>query len=245
VLVVGHRGAMGYRPENTLPSFQHALETGAECVEFDVHLSSDGEPVVIHDDTLDRTTSGHGFVREHTLAELAALDAGAWFGPQFAGARIPTLAEVLEWAQRSAMAVDIEIKNGPYFYPGIEQKVVEAVHRAGMPAQTLVSSFDHVAVKRVGELDPDLLLGVLYAARPADGGVELARAAHAQVVLPQASYPRKEDVGLAHAAGLAVVPWTTSDPRRIQELIQAGVDGVCSNHPDRVVSPVPANGTAQ
>ena len=130
------------------------------------------------------------------------------------------------------MAVDIEIKNGPHFYAGIEEKVVEAVQHARLEEHTLVSSFDHSAVKRVGELDSNVALGVLYSARPADGGVCLARAVGAQVVLPHVAYATPDDVERAHDAGLAYVPWTTSDAGRIRELVEAGVDGVCSNHPD-------------
>jgi glycerophosphoryl diester phosphodiesterase len=101
-----------------------------------------------------------------------------------------------------------------------------------MVHSALVSSFDHRAVKRVGELEPRVRRGVLYAARPADGGVSLAHAASAQVVLPQEGYVRTEDVAEAHAAGLQVVPWTTSDPERVRELIAMGVDGLCTNCPD-------------
>jgi len=214
---------MGYRPENTLPSFELALEQGADCVEFDVHLTRDGHLVVIHDDTLDRTSNGHGLVREHTLAEIDQLDAG-----------VPTLDAVLQWAHQTGMAVDIEIKNGPHFYQGIEEKVVDAVQRADVVDQTLVSSFDHRAVQRVGELDPRVAVGVLYAARPADGGVKLAELVNAQVVLPHVAYANADDVARAHGAGLAYIPWTTSDPQVIRELIDAGVDGICSNHPDVV-----------
>src|SRR5215213_901611 len=90
-LIVGHRGAMGYAPENTLASFERAVALGVDAVECDVHLSADGVPVVIHDHTLDRTTDGHGLVADHTLAQLKALDAGAWRGAEFAGQRLPTL----------------------------------------------------------------------------------------------------------------------------------------------------------
>ena len=239
-LVIGHRGAMGYRPENTMPSFEHALALGADCVEFDVHLTRDGVPVVIHDDAVDRTTNGHGLVRDHTLAELQRLDAGSWFGPDYAGARIPTLDEVLDWARRSGMAVDVEIKNAPIYYLGIEEAVVSALRRAAMSDNAIVTSFDHPAIKRVRELDPDLVLGVLYAARPADVGVGLARLVGAQVLLPNVAYAREDDVRAAHAAGLSYVPWTTSDAERICELLKAGVDGVCSNHPDVVRQTVAA-----
>jgi glycerophosphoryl diester phosphodiesterase len=239
-LVIGHRGAMGYRPENTMPSFEHALALGADCVEFDVHLTRDGVPVVIHDEAVERTTNGHGLVHELSLGELQRLDAGAWFSAEYAGARIPTLDEVLEWARLSGMAVDVEIKNAPIYYEGIEDKVVDALRRAEMTEQAIVSSFDHQAVRLVGRLDSRVTLGVLYGARPADAGLCLAELVGAHVLLPHVAYARGDDVRVAHKAGLSYVPWTTSDAVRICELVKAGVDGICSNHPDVVRQTVAA-----
>src|SRR3712207_1869075 len=120
--VIGHRGAAGYAPENTMVSFERALALRADAIELDVHPTKDGSLVVIHDPTLDRTTSGHGPVVEHTLAEIRALDAGSWFHPSFKDERVPTLDEVLDWARRRTPVV-IEIKQGPVFYPGVEELV--------------------------------------------------------------------------------------------------------------------------
>src|SRR5260370_28010658 len=106
VWVIGHRGAMGHCPENTFVSFERALELGADLVELDVHLTRDGALAVIHDETVDRTTDGHGLLKDHTLSELKLLDAGAWFGPGYAGQRISTLDEVLDWAHEHGTMVD-------------------------------------------------------------------------------------------------------------------------------------------
>jgi glycerophosphoryl diester phosphodiesterase len=229
--IVGHRGAMGHCPENTLAAFDRAAELGASWVEFDVHLSADGVPVVIHDELLDRTTNGHGFVRDHSLAELRTLDAGAWYSPDYAGQRIPTLDDVLDWARRRQISVDIEIKNAPLYYEGIEALVLAALDRHAMLRQALVSSFDHPAVQRLKRLEPRALTGVLYGCRPADP-VALARQASADVLLPQWPYVTADDVATAHAAGLAVATWTTSDPATLRQLISAGVDAIITNHPD-------------
>lgn len=206
-------------------SFERGLELGADWIELDVHLSRDEALIVIHDETLDRTTSGHGLVREHTLAELRALDAGA-------GQRIPTLDEVLAWAHERETIVDIEIKNAPLYYPGIERKVVAAVTSAGMLEDVIVISFDHAAVRRVRELEPRIATGVLYGCRPTDAGIGLARAASADAVLPHWAYVTREDVAAAHAAGLSVAPWATSDPIILRQLIACGVDSIGTNHPD-------------
>jgi glycerophosphoryl diester phosphodiesterase len=227
VWVVGHRGAMGYGPENTLVSFERGLELGADWIELDVHLSADGELVVIHDETLERTTNGHGLVREHTLAELRQLDAGH-------GQHISTLGEVLDWARARNTVVDIEIKNAPIFYDGISEAVVDVVKKADMVDQVIVISFDHAAVKRVKALEPRVATGVLYSCRPTDGGIALARAANAEAVLPHWPYVTKEDVAQAHAAGLSVAPWASSDPEVLRHLVECGVDAIASNHPDVV-----------
>jgi len=224
--VVGHRGAMGYCPENTLTSFARGLELGADWIELDVHLSRDGQLIVIHDETLDRTTNGHGLVKDHSLAELKQLDAGQ-------GQAIPTLEEVLDWARTHDTILDIEIKNAPLYYDGIETKVVNALDNSRMTDQVVVISFDHHAVKRVKELDPRVLTGVLYAARPADP-VGMARAASADGLLPQYAYVTRADVAAAHDAGLFVAPWTVNDVETASQLKAAGVDAIATNYPDRL-----------
>ena len=232
VWVIGHRGAMGHCPENTFVSFERALELGADWIELDVHLTRDRALAVIHDELVDRTTNGHGLVKDHTLAELKKLDAGAWFGREYSGQRIPSLDEVLVWARERHTVVDIEIKNAPSFYEGIEEAVVESLDRSGMAEQVIVISFDHRSVQRVKALDSRVVTGVLYAARPTDAGVGLAAAAQADAVLPHWAYVTPEDVRVAHEAGLAVAPWATSDPEVLRSLITAGVDAIGTNHPD-------------
>jgi glycerophosphoryl diester phosphodiesterase len=225
VWVVGHRGAMGHCPENTMASFERGLELGADWIELDVHLSRDGALIVIHDETLERTTNGHGLVRDHTLAELKALDAGN-------GERVPTLNEVLEWAKERDTIVDIEIKNAPSFYQGIEDKIVAALDEVGVTEQVVVISFDHVAVQRVKAVDTRVATGVLYACRPLNGGVSLAREAGADVLLPHWVHVTQPDVKRAHQEGLYVAPWATSDPNVLRRLIDSGVDAIATNHPD-------------
>ena len=214
-LVVGHRGAMGSFPENTLLSFQGATELGAEWVELDVHASRDGALVVIHDQLLERTTDGHGRVAEHSLEELKRLDAGR-------GQSIPTLDEVLAWARQHAIGVDIEVKQAP------AQAVVQAARGY---ERVLITSFDHPLIREVKHLDPRLRSGLLYAHRPIDP-VGMARAAGASVLLPQWPYVRAEDVQTIHAAGLDVWTWATSDVQTLTDLVAMGVDAIATNDPD-------------
>ena len=208
-----------------MASFERGLELGADWIELDVHLSRDGALIVIHDETLERTTNGHGLVRDHTLAELKRLDAGQ-------GQRIPTLDEVLDWARERNTVVDIEIKNAPLYYEGIEKAVVDCLQRHEMVEQVIVISFDHAAVKHVRDLDHRVATGVLYACRPTDAGIGLARAANADAVLPHWAYVTAQDVELAHQNRLAVAPWATSDPEILRHLIASGVDAIGTNHPD-------------
>ena len=232
--VFGHRGAMGYAPENTMASFRKAVELGVDAIELDVHLTADDRVVVLHDPLLERTTNGRGHVRELTLEQVRALDAGAHFGPAFAGERVPTLDEVLRWA-RDRCVVDVEIKGGPAPYPGLAERVVELLARYGMLERAIIISFDHPTVREVKSLAPDLATGVLYQCRPIDP-VGLARAAGAVALLPHWSHCAAEDVERAHAAGLSVHPWATSESARIRALLEMGVDSIASDHPDRVLA---------
>jgi glycerophosphoryl diester phosphodiesterase len=237
-LVIAHRGASGERPENTLSAFERAADRGAPWVELDVQLTRDDQLVVIHDPTLDRTTSGHGLVRDHTLAELDQLDAGGWFAPAYAGERIPTLAAVLAWARKRGTCVDVEIKNGPIFYDGIVERVLATIHATGTVDQALVTSFDHHAVAHLRQLNATIATGLLYAARPLDP-VDLARRAGADVVLPQCAYVVADDVRAVHAADLGFATWATSDPALLARLAALGVDAVATDHPTRGQSASP------
>lgn len=225
---------MGYAPENTFASFERAIALGVDAIEIDVHLTADGEVVVIHDPDLERTTDGRGMVGGATLAELKTLDVGVHFGPEFAGQRIPTLGEVLAWA-RGKCVMDVEIKGGPWPYVGLEERVVELIRRHEMVDQTIVISFDHPTVARVKALAPEIAAGTLWSCRPIDP-VAVAREAGADAILPFWAYCDPETVERAHAAGLSVHPWATSEPEIIEHLIGLGVDSICSNHPDRVIA---------
>ncbi|MGH7411421.1 MAG: glycerophosphodiester phosphodiesterase family protein, partial [Candidatus Methylomirabilis sp.] len=154
-LNIAHRGASALAPENTMAAFEKAIELGADVIELDLHLTRDGELVVIHDDTLDRTTDGRGPVHGRSLEEIRRLDAGRWFGQAFAGERIPTLSEVLDrFAGKIPLA--LEVKAGSAFFPGIEERLVSALRHHSAVEQTAVASFDHFALKRLKEIEPTL-----------------------------------------------------------------------------------------
>ena len=229
--IVGHRGAMGSRPENTLAAFEHAAKLGAEWIELDVHLAKDGVPVVIHDFSLERTTSGKGKVASRTSKDLAALDAGTWFDPKFAKEHVPTLDEALAWAKARNVRVQIELKGDPVVAKGLPEAVVASLGRTGTTKDVLVISFDHAAVKLVKKLAKAIRTGVLYAARPADP-VAFAKLAKADVLVPQASFVTAEDVAAVHGAGLALATWAPSDAKVLRALVAMGVDAITVDKPE-------------
>jgi glycerophosphoryl diester phosphodiesterase len=234
-IVVGHRGAAGHAPENTLVAFERGLALGADVLECDVHLTRDGHLVVIHDDTLERTTNGSGPVSARTLDELLALDAGCWRGPEFAGQRIPTLPQLLDLARgRCQLAIEVKPEPGRSPRTGeLEAALATCLRDSGLARDAFVISFDHEVVRRVRALCPDVTAGVLYVARPVDP-VAMARAADATLLMPMWELTTPELIENAHAAGLMVFPWTANEPAAIGWLLSIGVDGVGSDYPDRV-----------
>ncbi len=234
-LVLAHRGASAHAPESTLAAFRLAVESGADGIELDVHLSRDGEVVVIHDDQVDRTTDGRGWVHEMTLAELRSLDAGRWFGPGFAGERIPTLAEVLEAVGGALRLINIELKAGPSSRPGLVQRVVETVRRLGLEERCVISSFNHFALREVKRIEPSLRTGILYV----EGLVEpwiYARQVPADALHPPHYVVIPELVEGAHRAGLAVHTWTVDAPDEVRRVAACGVDAIITNDPAAVRS---------
>lgn len=228
--IIAHRGASAEAPENTLAAYRRALAIGVHGVELDVHLTADGEPVIIHDHMLDRTTDGHGPVGARTLTELRALDAGRWFGGSFAGERMPTLAEALDVLQ--AVRVIVEIKTGLVRYPGIAPRV-GGVIRASAHGHVTVSSFDHPVLVEIKGVLPELETAVLYVARPVNAP-RLARDAGATILHPHWSLLTPDVVSIAHAAELRVETWVVDEPADQTRVIAMGVDAVMTNHPRRL-----------
>jgi glycerophosphoryl diester phosphodiesterase len=234
-LLGGHRGNPAEHPENTLASFRSAIELGVEIIECDVHLSSDGELVVIHDHTLDRTTDGAGLVFQYELAELRALDAGG-------GERLPLLSEVGELA-RGRVGLCVETKQVPIPYPGLEEKLVETLRALELLDQTCVVSFHHSSVKRVKELEPRLLAGVLVAGLPIDPA-GLLRAAAADVYAPNWGTNDPQAVAQIHQAGGVVGVWTVDDDTGLEWSLRCGVDSLFTNRPREMLDKLRAGAAA-
>lgn len=239
-LNIGHRGAGGEAPENTFAAFELALRQGADGLEFDVHLSADGVPVVIHDARLERTTSGHGRVREHTAAALRRLDAGSWFNrrypsrarTRYAGLKIPLLSQVLAWARERRCLAYVEIKEGGDLYPGIEAKVLDVIDRTGSGDLTTVISFDFPTLRRLRQLNSGIPLGIDFN-RPMRA-LRKAQSIGARTLLPHWAFASGRLIRRAHEAGIRVVVWDLDQPRRMRRKIADGVDGIVTYYPSRL-----------
>ena len=200
-----------------MAAFELALRQGAEGIELDVHLSSDGVPMVIHDPRLSRTTSGSGWVSEHRANALRRLDAGSWFNRRFpekarhryVGAKIPLLSEVLAWVRQHKILAFVEIKGGRNAYPGIEAKVLDEIERAGVQRLATIISFDLATLRRVRELDSRISLGL-------DVSRSLLAIRRVRSLAGRASFP----IGLSHHGDLSAAhtsirfvflpgPWTS------------------------------------
>ena len=229
--IIAHRGASGHAPENTLAAFERAVELGAVFIETDLRLTRDARFVAIHDSTLERTTNGQGKVQDFTLAELRQLDAGSWFGPEFAGQRIPTLDEILEFAQTRDVVFYLEIKYAGTW--GMHPALSGALQQPEMAAHTIVISFDPDALVTLRRLNSTLMLGLLVEKGEQDL-VQLALDVGVRQICPRWDLVTAELVERARHADLHVVPWTVNDPAEMRRLVDAGVNGIMTDFPDRL-----------
>ena len=223
-----HRGASGQAPENTLSALARALALGADMAEIDVRLTADGHPVVIHDATLERTTSGSGRVADHTLAALQALDAGAWFGPQWRGERVPTLDEVLEFA-RGRLPLNLELK--PDGKPTLLlDATLRALARHDAARECVVTSFDADLIDELKTRAPTQAAGYIFGAGELPGW---AFSAKVEVLSAEHTLVDAAFCEFATAADKAVHVWTIDDPADMRHFGGLGVDAVITNHPER------------
>lgn len=231
-LIIGHRGAAGEAPENTLASFALALRQGAEAIELDIHFSADGEIVVCHDATVNRTTDGAGAIAELTVPELKKLDAGRWFDGRFAGEPLPLLDEVFAMIPSEIM-INVEIKC-PYS-PRLEERFLELLKQYSRLESVVVSSFDHKTLLRLKHAEPRLRIGLLYTANFADHR-KMAEATGMEVysLHPYFRLIEPEDVKDAVEHGLQVYPYTLNEPTDLQWAVNAGMSGIITDYPARL-----------
>ena len=237
-MVIAHRGASSYAPENTLAAFDLAIQMGVTDLELDVHATSDGHLVVIHDDAVDRTTNGSGPVTGHTLAALTALDAGAWFDPKFAGERIPTYADVLQrYRERAHIHTEIKGRSAD-----LARRTVDVIRRLGMTKQVTITSFQKAWLEETRAYAPELPTGWLVA-DASDERVAEARALGLTQLCPRADTVTREMVQRLHAEGLIVRAWGVATELLMCRVVEAGADGMTVNFPDKLLAYVKASPT--
>ena len=225
MLKIGHRGAMGYAPENTLKSFGLALQMGAPMIEIDVTRCATGEAVVIHDDRVDRTTNAEGYVSDFSLADLKKLDAGE-------GEEVPTLKETLDFLQGKC-TLNIEIKSKSVVAEVVDVLKIVIEDGSWKEDDLIISSFDHHALKKFQSLMPDVRIAVLVGIIPLNYA-DIVGDLNAYALNPCLDFLNEEFVAHAKAKGLKIFVWTVNHPADIARMQSLGVDGIFTNYPDRL-----------
>lgn len=248
VLNIAHRGASAYAPEHTLASYELGEKMKGDYIEIDVQMTKDGHLIVMHDETVDRTTNGTGRVKDLTLEEIKALDAGSWFNeaypeyakPEYVGLKVPTLEEVFKKFRKGSKYY-IETKS-PHLYPGVEEKLVEMLDRYGLThkeslkkRQVVIQSFSRESLLKVRRLNPDIPLVQAYdseaSANISDEELKKVKE-YAIGIGPNYQRIDRDVVKRAHKYGLYISPYTVNSKEDMRMLIDWGVDGIVTNHPD-------------
>lgn len=227
-----HRGSLTEAPENTLSAMKKALSHHTKAIELDVQLTKDGHMVVIHDQKLTRFNKTYtGFIKDYTLEEIKQIDVGSSFSREFAGETLATFEEVLDILPDDLL-LNIEIKNIPVIYDGIEEKLISTLQKYDRLDNIIISSFDHAALEKVQKLAPQIPLGLLLYYRILKPW-EYAKncGLHLTSVHPHVSYTDQQLIQEFHELGLKVYPYTVSDMDTYEKLVKLGVDGVFSNNP--------------
>lgn len=234
ISVYAHRGSRGTHPENTMAAFVEAERVGADGIEFDVHLTKDGELVIIHDETLNRTTTLTGFVKDYTAAELRKADAGLKFSPAFSGEGIPFLSDVFEWASENKLIMNVELKNDKLHYPAIEQKVISLIRHYHLESRVVLSSFNHSSIAEVKRIAPDIERALLFEGLPVDI-VKILTEKKEAGFHPDAPSLTKELNKQAQELGYVVRPWVANSKEWILRLAEFGVDVIMTDFPEAAI----------
>ncbi len=232
-LAIAHRGDPIVKPQNTKGTFLSAMEYDIDMIETDINMTKDGELVVIHDQKVDITSDGSGLVIDHTLSELKKLDFGSWMGPDMGPETILTLEEFIELTKDGVAALNIEIKNGPLKYKGVDDKLINILESCDMINRVIISSFDHKLLKDLKEKCPELLTGILYNAGLIDH-IKPVKDAKADAAHPDHAHMTAESIKALKDEGFFVNVWTVDDEEDIRRMIDLGVSGIISNFPGKL-----------
>lgn len=234
--IIAHRGASAYYPENTLVSFEGAITLGADMVELDVQLTSDGKAVVFHDEKISRCTNGRGRIGDHTLQQLKKLDAGSWFDKKFQGEKIPELTEVLDLC-KNKIAVNIEIKTEAVrekVSGGIEEKSLKIIDRTGIRDHVVFSSFDPRAIGHLKEIDKTVPAAVLYEKGLYGSKLpsQIVKFLHAEAFNCSKRELTRKWLDDLKSCQIPVNIYTVNDDNNMKKLIAGGISGIFTNNPD-------------
>lgn len=242
VWLVGHRGAGGLAPENTLSAIKKGLDIGVDAIEVDIQQSKDSIIFILHDETLDRTTNGKGLLKNFKASELKKFDAGSSFSPKFAGEKIPTLDEAFELINGKATFL-IELKKGDEFYPGIEENLVNTIHKFNANDWVIVHSFNTKALQKIHALDSTIRLHKLFIAKlnfiplMYDGKfhwTNLDKFSYCEQMSVYYKFINPHLVKFVHSLGKKINAWTVDDTTFTRRLLDMGVDGIITNYPDKM-----------
>ena len=230
---IAHRGASGYYPENTMLAFEKAIEMGCDGIETDVHLTKDGIAVICHDETIDRTTDGNGFIKDYTYEELLRFDAGIKFGDKFKGLKIPSLDEFIDLIKNRDLIINFELKDDKIKYKDIEKIVLDKIYKAKIEDNSIISSFNHYSVMKCRELDKNIKTGFLYDNQLYDPGSYGKRAG---VYALHPNYITLEDdiVENIKNSNLKINTYTVNEEKDMTRLAKLGIDGIITNYPDKL-----------
>lgn len=233
--IYAHRGFSGKYPENTMLAFEKAIEAGAEGIEFDVHLIKDDSLVIMHDETIDRTTDGKGCIKDYTFDELQKFDASAGFKGVYGENRIPKLRDYFELVKDIPdFMTNIEMKTGRFEYPTIEEKVIAMIEEYNLQDKIIISSFNHYTVMRCRSINPEIKTGYLTGDWIYNFGA-YTKEREVECCHPWYGSLTDEAVAEMKANGRIINTWTVNEYDDIKHLADIGIDGLIGNYPDRMV----------
>lgn len=226
--ILAHRGYSANYPENTMIAFREAAKMDIWGIEFDVHLTKDNQLVVIHDESIDRTSTGKGYVKDMTLKELRTFDYGSWFAPEFAGEKIPTLAETLAVFKSTPLQINIEIKSDIFEYPGIEALIANVVHTSNLEDRVIISSFNHESIARFQQIMPNVKTALLFASLTVNLEEYVKKFGVDAIHIPY-YYGVRSIVQQAIKNGMIVRTYTVNDAAIARQMESLGIDAVFSD----------------
>lgn len=232
MLLIAHRGASGYAPENTIASFKKAIDMGMKAVEFDVQLTKDRKLVVIHDFSLERTTTGNGRIEDLTLEEIREADAGSWYSNEYAGEKVPVLEEILEIVRNNEL-INIEVKRDKKDKRSFAKELLETIRKFKIKEKVIVSSFDHELLQDIYKEDNDIAIGLLFKKLPRDlKGYIDKLGISVKSINPLKDIVNSKSVEGIKELGLEIYSFTVNDREKCIKLGELGVEGVFTNYPD-------------